>query len=263
MDLGLHGRVALVAAASSGLGLAVARALAREGAHVSICARNRERLARAHNEVDSAGPGRVLSVPVDLTDQHQVEGWVARTVEEFGGLHVVVTNSPGVPHGPADAFTAEEYRQTVDAVLIPHMAITLAALPHLTSAGWGRILMITSESVRQPLPGTALSSVARLGVLGYAKSLVHTLGSRGITVNVLAPGCHHTPAFEGFLAAHGATHGVDRDQALKELAAEIPVGRVGSPEDFGAVAAFLAGRQASFVTGTVLLVDGGNTRGLA
>ncbi|MDG4785123.1 SDR family oxidoreductase [Micromonospora sp. WMMD1102] len=262
MDLGLTGRVALVAAASSGLGLAVARALAAEGADVSISARDPERLARAHEEVDRAGPGRVLSTVVDVTDEAAAAGWVRRTAEELGALHVVVTNSPGVPHGRADAFAVDDYRQAFDGSTLPHVALTLAALPYLRQAGWGRVLMITSEAVRQPLPGTAMSAVARLGVLGFAKGLVHSLGASGVTVNVLAPGVHQTPAFEGFVAAHSQRSGVDRETALKEIAAEVPLGRIGQPADFGALAAFLASRHAGFVTGTVLLVDGGNTRGI-
>ncbi len=258
MDLGLRGQAALVAAASSGLGLGVARALAAEGAHVSICARDPGRLAKAHKEVEEAGPGRVISVALDLADSGAVTDWVERTAAELGGLHIVVTNSPGVPHGPADAFTVDEYRESIDGVMLAHIAITRAAIPHLSRAGWGRILMITSESVLQPLIGTALSATARLGVLGYAKSLVPLLGPRGITVNVLAPGCHATPSFEGFVAARGGS----RETALKEITGEIPARRVGSPSDFGAVAAFLASGQAAFITGTVLPVDGGNSRGI-
>lgn len=262
MDLGLSGRVALVAAASSGLGLAVARALAAEGAHVSIAARDPNRLAAAHDEVDRAGPGRVLSTTVDVTDDVAAARWVDRTAEEFGGLHIVVTNSPGVPHGRADTFAVDDYRRAFDGSTMPHVAITLAALPYLRQARWGRILMITSEAVRQPLPGTAMSAVARLGVLGFAKGVVHTLGASGVTVNVLAPGVHQTPAFEGFVAARSAASGVDRQTALKEIAAEVPLGQIGQPADFGALAAFLASSHAGFVTGTVLLIDGGNTRGI-
>jgi 3-oxoacyl-[acyl-carrier protein] reductase len=258
MDLGLNGRVALVAAASSGLGLGVARALAAEGAHVSISARDPDRLARAHAAVDAAGPGRVLSTALDVRDDAATAAWVRRTAAELGGPHVVVTNAGGVPHGRADAFTPGDYRSAVDNSMLPHITIALAALPYLAEGGWGRIMMITSEAVRQPLPGTALSATARLGLLGFAKGLVHTLGAAGVTVNVLAPGCHRTPAFEGFLEARGAG---DTAAALKEVTAEIPLGTVGEPADFGAVAAFLASEQASFVTGTVMVVDGGNTRG--
>lgn len=263
MDLGLSGRVCLVAGASSGLGLAAARALAGEGAHVSLAARDPQRLALAHQEVDAAGPGRVLSRAVDVTDEAAVRRWVDGTAEHFGGLHVVVTNSPGVPHGTADSFGVDDYRQAFGGSTLPHVAITLAALPHLRRGGWGRILMITSEAVRQPLPGTAMSAVARLGVLGFAKGLVHSLGPGGITVNVLAPGVHRTPAFEGFVAARSRANGVDPQTALKEIAAEVPLGRIGEPADFGAIAAFLAGSHAGFITGTVQLIDGGNTRGLS
>lgn len=258
MDLGLKGCTALVAAASSGLGLGAARALAAEGAHVSICARDPDRLARAHKEVEEAGPGRVISVALDLADSDAVTDWVERTATDFGGLHVVVTNSPGVPHGPADVFTVDQYREAIDAVMLPHIAITLAAIPHLSRMEWGRILMITSEAVCQPLPGTALSATSRLGVLGYAKSLVPLLGPRGITVNVLAPGCHDTPSFEGFIGARGGS----RETALREITDEIPTRHVGSASDFGAVTAFLASRQAAFITGAVLRVDGGSTRGI-
>jgi 3-oxoacyl-[acyl-carrier protein] reductase len=255
MDLGLTGRVALVAAASSGLGLAVARTLAAEGAHVAICARDPDRLARAHAEIDGCGPGRVRSTSVDLTDDAAVAAWVRDTAAELGALHIVVTNSGGVPHGPVDAFDTGTYREALTGNTVPHVAVTLAALPFLTRAGWGRIVMITSEAVRQPLADTGLSAVARLGVLGFAKGLVHSLGAQGVTVNVLAPGFHRTPALD-------AQFGEDVEQAVAEVAKGLPLGRVGRAEDFGALAAFLASEQASFVTGTVLLVDGGNTRGL-
>jgi 3-oxoacyl-[acyl-carrier protein] reductase len=259
VDLGLTGRVALVAGASSGLGLAVAQALAAEGADVCMAARDPDRLGRAHEQVVAAGPGRVVSTSVDVCDDDAVAGWVRNSAAEFGALHVVVTNSPGVPHGAADRFGVDDYRRSVDRAMLPHVAMTLAALPHLRAAGWGRIVMITSEAVRQPLPGTALSATARLGVLGFAKGIVHTLGPGDITVNVVAPGMHRTPAFEGFAAARDCA---DQESAVRELAAEVPLGRIGEPADFGAVVAFLAGRQARFMTGTVVLVDGGNTRGI-
>jgi 3-oxoacyl-[acyl-carrier protein] reductase len=255
MDLGLGGKTALVAASSSGLGLAVAKNLAAEGAHVSLCARDSGRLARAHAEVAAAGPGRVLSTAVDLRDEKAAAGWVERTADELGGPHIVVTNSGGVPHGAVDAFTVPDYRTALDTSMIPHVAVTLAALPYLTAAGWGRVLMITSEAVRQPLPASGLSAVARLGLLGFAKGLVHALGPRGVTVNVLAPGFHRTPALD-------EQFGADVDRAVAEVAAGLPLGRVGRAADFGALAAFLASEQASFVTGCVLLADGGATRGL-
>ncbi|MYS03853.1 MULTISPECIES: SDR family oxidoreductase, partial [unclassified Streptomyces] len=251
----LAGRVALVAASTSGIGLAVARVLAEEGADVSICGRDAGRLAAAHEEVDACGPGRVRSQVVDLRDEDAAAGWVRRTAEELGGLHVLVTNSPGVPFGPVQDFEVAQYRQAVDDNLLPHVSLSLAAAPYLRQAGWGRIVMITSESVRQPHPGSGLSSVARLGVLGFAKGLVDAFGPAGVTVNVLAPGFHRTPILD-------VQYGDRVEERLAEVAAGLPLGRIGRAEDLGALVAFLASEQAGFVTGSVLVADGGNTRGI-
>ncbi len=244
-----------MAASTSGIGLAVARVLAEEGADVSICGRDPGRLAAAHKEVDACGPGRVRSQAVDLRDEDAAAGWVRRTAEELGGLHVLVTNSPGVPFGPVQDFEVAQYRQAVDDNLLPHVSLSLAAAPYLRRAGWGRIVMITSESVRQPHPGSGLSSVARLGVLGFAKGLVDAFGPAGVTVNVLAPGFHRTPILD-------VQYGDRVEERLAEVAAGLPLGRIGRAEDLGALVAFLASEQAGFVTGSVLVADGGNTRGI-
>ncbi|HEV2783351.1 MAG TPA: SDR family oxidoreductase [Actinophytocola sp.] len=249
MDLGLAGKVAMVAAASSGLGLGVARALAAEGAHVSLCARGADRLAMAHGEIDALGDGKVRSEVVDMNDPAAIRAWVDNTRHDFGAIDIVVSHTGGVRQGSVSEFGVDDYREALDTALIPHVALVLAAKPHLERAGWGRVLMITSESVRQPMPHNVLSGVARLGVLGFARNLVHGFGDRGVTVNVLAPGYHDTPALRGPSGADVAA-----------AAAEVPLRSVGDPDDFGALAAFLASRQASFVTGALLLVDGGNTR---
>lgn len=255
MDLGLDGRAALVAAAGSGIGLAVARALAAEGADVSICGRDPDKLARAREEIDACGKGRVLATSIDLRDEEAAAGWVRRTAEEFGALHIVVSNSGGVPFGPVESFTVAQYREAVDGNLLPHVSLALAAAPYLTAAGWGRIVMITSESVRQPHPGSGLSSVARLGVLGFAQGLVHAFGAAGVTVNVLAPGFHRTPILD-------VQYGARVEERLAEVARDIPLGRIGRAEDLGALVCFLAAEQAGYVTGSVVVVDGGNSRGI-
>lgn len=258
MDLGLTGRVAAVAAASSGLGLAVATELAAEGAHVAIAARDPERLAAAREQVDAAGPGRVLATPVDVLDAEGVRRWVDETVAEFGGLGIVVANAGGPRPGMARAFDLDGYREALELSLLSSIGLVSAALPHLVSAGWGRVLFVTSQSVRQPLPHLALSNTARVGVVGYAKSLVADLaasGVTGVTVNVLAPGSIRTPRLEQVV-------GGDVETGLAALAAEIPLGRVGRPEEFAAAAAFLASDRASYLTGLTLPVDGGAIRGL-
>lgn len=255
MDLGLTGRVAAVAGSSSGLGLAIAKVLAAEGAHVAICGRNPDKLARAEAEVAAAGQGKVISTALDLTDEAAAAGWIHNTAEAMGGLDILVTNSGGVPGGPVDDFVVADYRRAIDTSLLPHVSLTLAALPLLRQRGWGRILMVASEVVRQPNPDYGLSSVARLGILGYLKGLVDALGDSGVTVNVLAPGYHRTRTLvEQF--------GADADSELARVAEDIPLGRIGDPADFGALAAFYASNQAGYITGSLVMADGGNTRGI-
>jgi 3-oxoacyl-[acyl-carrier protein] reductase len=256
MDLGLDGRVAAVAGSSSGLGLAVAKALAAEGAHVAICGRNPEKLARAEAEVAAHGTGRVTSTALDLRDDSAAAGWIEDTARVMGGLDIVVTNSGGVPGGPVDDFVVADYRRAFETSMLPHVSLTLAALPLLKKGGWGRILMIASEVIRQPNPDYGLSAVARLGILGYMKGLVDALGDSGVTVNVLAPGYHRT-------AMLASQFGDDVEDELAKVAEQIPLGRIGDPADFGALAAFYASRQSSFITGTVIMADGGNTRGVS
>jgi 3-oxoacyl-[acyl-carrier protein] reductase len=256
MDLGLYGKVAMVAASSSGLGLATARELAREGAHVALCARDPDRLVEAAAEVDRAGPGRVLATSVDVRQEARVHRWVEDTERELGRVDVVVANAGGPPAGTASEHDVQAYRDAVELNLLSGIALTQAALPGMRQRGWGRVLFITSQSVKQPIPHLALSNTARAGVLGYAKSLVHELGDAGVTVNVLAPGSHRTPRLEELA-------GDDVEAGLAAMATDIPLGRVGRPEELAAAAAFLASERASFITGVVLPVDGGSIRALS
>jgi 3-oxoacyl-[acyl-carrier protein] reductase len=254
MDLGITGRVALVAAASSGLGLAVAKELAREGAHVALCARDPVKLEAARAQVDALGAGQVRATALDLRDHAAAAAWVESTAETFGGLHIVVTNTSNPTGGPASTLKLEDYRSAFEGVLLSTIAITQAALPHLRTAGWGRLLFITSETVKQPVARYTLSSTSRLGIVGYAKCLVQDLGDSGVTVNVLAPGYHRTPLLERYA-------GADVEAGLAAIAERIPLKKLGRPEDFAALVAFLASERAAFITGTVQLVDGGNTLG--
>jgi 3-oxoacyl-[acyl-carrier protein] reductase len=255
MDLGLEHRVALVAGGTSGLGFAVAAALAAEGCAVAVCGRDRQRLDRAVERLRGLSrTGAVTGTVADVTDDAAARAWVEQTAASFGALHIVVTNTGGPPPGPVEEFDVAAFRRAADVAVLPHIGLALAALPHLRAAGWGRILLIASETVRQPIPRYGLSGTVRPALLGFARTLAHSLGDSGVTVNVLAPGYHDTEGLRG--------QWKDPEAGLRTVAAGIPAGRVGRPADFGAAAAFLAGDAASFITGTTLLIDGGATRGI-
>jgi 3-oxoacyl-[acyl-carrier protein] reductase len=236
MELGLSGKVALVTAASKGLGRGVALALSGEGASVVICARGEERLRATADEL----PGEVLAIAADVSDAATPQRLVDASLERFGALHILVANAGGPP--PARALEVDD--AGLDAALETNLKASIrlakAAIPPMREAGWGRICFLTSWGVRQPIPTLAYSNVARTGLVAWAKTAAQDLVEDAITVNVVAPGLHAT------------------DRA-RELGA---TGRLGDPEDLGRVVAFLCSDPASFVSGVTLSVDGAATLGL-
>ena len=246
MDLGLKGRTAIVCGASSGIGLACAEALAAEGANVVMFARGRETLER---EADRIGG---LAVRGDVTDPRDAERVVERAVEAFGGIDVLINNSGGPPRGPAVGLKPEDIESAVDLLLVSAVRLTELCLPHLRSSAAGRVLNIESSSVRDPIDNLALSNAVRPGVVGWAKTLARELGPEGVTVNTIAPGRIDTPRVRE-VYPNGPTEADLRT---------IPLRRLADPREVGDVACFLASDQASYVTGTVIAVDGGLTRGL-
>ena len=255
MDLGLDDKVALVAGGSSGLGLATAMELAREGAHVAIGARDRDRLAAAEQALKEVARGRIHATSVDFTDQAAVVPWVDEVAAEFGALHIVLVNGVSPPIGTASQFGVAEYQAALDGVLLPAVGLALAALPHLKAAGWGRLLFVTSETANSSVAPLVLSGVTRAGIVRFAQSLAAEVGTVGVTVNVLAPGTTRTPLIERAAAKLAA--GGDVEAQLAAMGEHHAVGRLGLPEEFAAVATFLASERASFVTGAVHVVDGG------
>jgi len=264
LELGLENKVALVAGGSSGLGLAAARELAAEGAHVAIGARDRDRLASAERSVEAVARGRVSATSVDVTDRAAASRWVDDVAAEFGALHIVLVSGGSPPIGTASQFELAEYQAAIDRVLFPAVGLALAALPYLRAAGWGRLLFVASETASVPVAPLALSGVTRAAIVRFAQALAAETGRDGITVNVLAPGGVRTPPMERaaakLAAAAGggaADGGGDIEAQLRAMGQHSALGRLASPEEIAAVATFLASERASFVTGVVHLIDGG------
>ncbi|MGH9280645.1 MAG: SDR family oxidoreductase [Acidimicrobiales bacterium] len=242
MDLGIRDRVALVTAASRGLGRATAEALAREGAKVAICARQPDALADAGRAL--AQHSDVLAVTADVTNPGAPAALVAATVERFGRLDILVANAGGPPAARALDVDDAAIEAAVNANLLSSVRLVRAAVPHMRAGGWGRICLITSSAIKQPIPTLALSNTARTGLWAWAKTAAADLSADGITLNTVCPGYHAT----------------ERYRELHETVAARPLG---DPEDFGKVVAFVCSQPAAFINGAVLLVDGGAYAGLS
>jgi 3-oxoacyl-[acyl-carrier protein] reductase len=255
VDLGLEGRVALIAGGSSGLGLAVARELAREGAHVAVGARDRGRLDAARRSLEQVARGRVHTTSVDVSDGAAARRWVDQVASELGSLHILLVSGSSPPVGTASQFELKDYQAAIERNLYPPIGLALAVLPHLRAARWGRILFVTSETADHPVGSLALSGVARAGVVRFAQALAAEVGKDGITVNLLAPGATRTEMVER-AAARMARDG-DVDAELRSWGSNTALGRIGRLDEFAAAAAFLASERASFITGRVHLMDGG------
>jgi 3-oxoacyl-[acyl-carrier protein] reductase len=228
------------------MGLAVAEALTAEGANVTMFARRGELLQRQAERLGALAVRGDLTVPADL------ERLLAATLEAFGGLDILVLNGGGPPPGPARGLSAEEVEAAVELLLSPFLRLAGLCLPHLERSGHGRIVLLESSSVREPIDGLALSNAVRPGVVGWAKTLAREVGPRGVTVNVIAPGRIDTERLAQLYAAGGRTREAD--------AAEIPLRRLGRPAEVADVVCFLASERAGYVTGAVIPVDGGLTR---
>ena len=254
-------RVALVCAASKGLGRASAEALARDGLRVAICARGREALAGTAAALEAAG-GDVLALEADLRRAEDVARVVEATVARFGALDVLVTNTGGPPSGPFLSLDDQAWSEAIDSLLLSVVRLCRLAIPHMRARGGGRIIHITSISVKQPIEGLVLSNALRSAVASLAKTLSVELAADNILVNCVAPGYTRTDRVIELADQSAAREGTTRAAIEQRMLSRIPMGRMGEPKEFGDVVSFLASPAASYVTGVTIPVDGGWTRGL-
>ena len=244
MDLGIAGKTAAVAAASTGLGFGVAAALAAEGVRVAICSRDSSRIKDAAERLGEPAVGLVA----DLSSPEGASGFVSEAREALGRLDILIPNAGGPPRGTFATTSQKAYQEALDLNLHSTIAMCREAVPEMQERGWGRVVAITSIGAREPIPYLAASSTARAAVTAFLKVLAGEVAVDGVTVTSIQPGAHATQRLAG------------RD--LNEVAKGIPVGFVGTAEDFGQAVAFLCSQQARFITGTGLLIDGGVGRGL-
>ena len=262
MDLGLKGRVAIVAAASKGLGRAVAEEFASEGCELAICARTPKDVEAAAVEIAKANGRSVFWQALDVTNAEAVRGFVEAAEKKFGRVDICVTNAGGPPAKKFLEITLEEWRASVELTLMSCVYFAREVLPRMRRNRWGRLLTITSVSVKQPIEGLLLSNSLRAAVSGLAKTLANEFGPDGITVNNVCPGYTLTERLDELAEKLAGDAGVAREDIFRDWSTQIPIGRLARPEEFAALVAFLASERASSINGTTIAVDGGWVKSL-
>lgn len=262
MDLGLKDKVVMVGGASKGIGKATALGFAREGAKVAISARDPDMLQGTAEEIRKATGAEILPVPGDLSQLEATEQFIDETVEHFGTVHVVVANTGGPPLGGFDNMSDEDWENAFALNFLSTVRLFRQAIPHMQKQNWGRLLSVMSMSVKEPIDGLILSNGVRPAVVGMAKTLSREVGKYNITVNTVLPGRILTDRLKGGIAARAQRSNKSLDEALQDSANDIPLRRIGDPEEMANVIVFLASEAASYVTGVSIQVDGGLIRGL-
>lgn len=258
MDLELHNRVAMVAAASEGIGCAAAEALAREGCRLSICGRSADKLAAAKAALDAAIPGaHILTVVADVSDGAALERWHAETVSAFGPVEILVTNTGGPPAARFLQLTEEQWRIGVDSTLMNVVRMSRLVIPGMQAKKWGRIVHITSLVAKQPMDLLTISSTLRAGLSGLTKTMSNQLAPDNILVNAVLPGHVYTNRQVHLNELRSKEEGISIEAYADRVQKSIPLGRYAQPKEIGEVIAFLCSERASYITGASLQVDGG------
>ncbi|GIW28790.1 MAG: short-chain dehydrogenase [Meiothermus sp.] len=260
MDLGIAGKLALVTGASQGIGRAIATTLAEEGARVVMAARNREKLQELVREIRTSG-GEAHAVAVDLAREEELERLIVET-QKLGAVELFLGNTAGPKPGAARDLKIQDIRMAAEQLWYPMVTLANALLPDMQARQFGRILFITSLAVKEPIENLALSNALRAGLTGYAKTLAKEVAPFGITVNTLGPGYTRTERVEEVFAFRAQSQGISLEAAYAQQAAQIPAGRMASPQEIANVAVFLLSARASYLTGQAIMVEGGVIRGL-
>lgn len=262
MDLGLKGKIALVAASSQGLGFATARELASEGASLIICSRNQSSIDRAADTIRGETNAGVLAVAADVSVAADIERLVAAGLDRFGKIDILFTNSGGPPAGPFESTTSETWEVATRVVLNSVVDLCRLVLPGMKERRWGRILNLTSIAAKQPVDNLMLSNSLRAAVTGFARTLANEVAAFGVTVNNILPGYTRTERLDELIDFLSVKEGVSADDVRGRWESEIPMRRLGDPKEFAALAAFLVSERASYITGGSIAVDGGWIRSL-
>ena len=257
MDLQLTNKVAIVLAASKGLGKAIATALSAEGAKVIIGSRDEAELNNTAKEINNQTGNEVIAIPVDVSDGEQVKNFIEKAAAKFGRIDILLNNGGGPPFNKFENFDEEAWQKAFELTLLSFARTSRLVLPYLQQNGSGRIINIMSGSVKSVLGNSVLSTSMRMGVVGMAKLMADELGPYNITVNNVAPGMILTDRLK-----HTLPKDADPEEVLKERSKNIPLGRIGKPEELAALVTFLASEQAAYITGTTIQVDGGANRGI-
>ena len=260
MDLGIKNRVAMVAAASKGLGRAIADGLVAEGCRVSICSRSAESLEPARKAIEAAG-GEVLAVPCDVSNGDDLQRWFDATTAHFGQVDILVTNTGGPPAAPFMKLTEEQWLSGIDSTLMNVVRLSRLVIPGMRERRWGRIVHLTSFVAKQPVELLTVSSTLRAGISGLTKTLADQVARDGILVNAVLPGHFLTDRQTHLAEIRSAEQGITVEQYFEKSADSIPLGRMGRPSEFADVVTFLCSERASYVTGASIQIDGGLSRG--